>query len=266
MTDEKLFELCQLYGERARMWKQKFLGLLPEVYERRLYRKKGFSSIFEFGAKLGGVSEEQVKTVLRLDEKFKDKPELHNLLTGGIVSIHKLSRVASIASQTSSHFWADKVQVLPQASVEALVKDERIRQSCGKLLRAQNLSTAILQLSPEAIAKLQELQEKGIDVSSLILDLLKEREEKIQTKKHALLAEVTTSKNTSRYIPQRIKKLLIEEYGTKCAISSCKNKAQLIHHTQRFSIDKTHNPLYLAPLCQAHHRIAHVVDTKYAVH
>lgn len=29
----------------------KFIGLLPEVYRRKLYEKKGFSSIFEFGAR-----------------------------------------------------------------------------------------------------------------------------------------------------------------------------------------------------------------------
>ena len=57
ISDQQLYELCQKYGERARTWRQKFAGLLPEVYRRRLYEKKGFGSIFEFAAKLAGMSQ-----------------------------------------------------------------------------------------------------------------------------------------------------------------------------------------------------------------
>jgi hypothetical protein len=44
MSDENLYNLCILYGEKARMWRQKFIGLLPEVYKRRLFEKKGFAT------------------------------------------------------------------------------------------------------------------------------------------------------------------------------------------------------------------------------
>ncbi len=57
LTDEKLYELCKMYGARALEWRRKFIGLLPEVERRKLYRKKGFASVFEFAAKLAGVSQ-----------------------------------------------------------------------------------------------------------------------------------------------------------------------------------------------------------------
>ena len=53
MNDERILRLCAIYGERARYYRGKFLGLLPEVYKRKLYEKKGFSSVFEFAFKLG---------------------------------------------------------------------------------------------------------------------------------------------------------------------------------------------------------------------
>ena len=76
LTDKKLYELCEKYGASARLWRQKFIGLLPEVNRRRLYEKKGFSSIFEFAAKLCGLSAEQVRLTLNLEKRFENKPVL----------------------------------------------------------------------------------------------------------------------------------------------------------------------------------------------
>jgi hypothetical protein len=60
VSDEKLYALCKKYGENALYYRRKFIGLLPEVYKRKLYEKKKCGSIFEFAAKLCGVSEEHV--------------------------------------------------------------------------------------------------------------------------------------------------------------------------------------------------------------
>lgn len=261
MTNEQLFQLCQEYGAKAKEWRQKFLGLLPEVYKRRLYREKGFGSIFEFAAKLGGVSELQVNTVLHLDKKFEKTPELRKLLTSGEVSVHKLARIVTVAAPENQRYWASKIQSLPQASIEALVRDHI---GCGKVLRAQELSTddakTQIWLSSEAAEKLLELEQKGFDISLLILDFLKERDERIKNQK--ILLANQARQTSSRHIPKQTKQLLVQEHGSKCAISTCRKTAEQIHHTQRFSIDKTHNPFYLAPLCKAHHRIAHAVDMK----
>lgn len=76
MTDQELYNLCRKYGEMTLSAKRKFAGLLPEVLRRKLYEKKGFSSIFEFAARLAGMSREQVQLVLNLEKKFENKPLL----------------------------------------------------------------------------------------------------------------------------------------------------------------------------------------------
>lgn len=129
LTDQKILELCQKYGEQTRLWKQKFIGLLPEVNRRKLYEKKHFSSIFEFAAKLAGMSEEQVRLALNLEKKLDNKPVLKNLFTNGEVSINKLARVTSVVTQENEKFWANQVQLLPQKALEVLVRDERIHQN-----------------------------------------------------------------------------------------------------------------------------------------
>ena len=101
MTDEKLYELAKLYGRNALVWRQKFMGLLPEVERRKLYARKGCGSIFEFAYKLAGLSEQQVRTALNLEKRFESLPALKALLVEGEVSVSKLVRVASIATATN---------------------------------------------------------------------------------------------------------------------------------------------------------------------
>ena len=56
LSDRELYKLCKEYGTAARIWRRRFAGLLPEVLERRLYKKKGYTSLYEFAGKLAGMS------------------------------------------------------------------------------------------------------------------------------------------------------------------------------------------------------------------
>ena len=290
LSDEKLFRLCRMYGARSLEWRNKFIGLLPEVNRRKLYEKKGFGSIFEFAAKLAGVSKEQLGTVINLEKDFEDKPLLKRLLVTGEVSINKLVRIQSVATSENQAFWANQVQLLPNRALETLVRDERESQNQDgfqkPLFEANELhvqpkhlefSSPIsgqhtsLNLSNEVKERLAKLQAKGIDINQLLTELLDQHEEAITAEKNQISQEMSEKpiKKTSRYIPSKIKKVLSKEHGTKCSISTCEKAAKQIHHTQRFSLAKNqnsnldHDPSYLAPLCKEHHQIAHSIDIQY---
>ena len=144
--------------------------------------------------------------------------------------------------------------------------------------QAQTLE--ILNLSPEVVRKLTELQQKGIDINQLLLEFLGRRENEITEEKNIIAAKIEKLEevaslaelygvprdiavNTSRYIPRLTRNLLKKEFGTKCAVPTCNKKAQEIHHANRFSMSISHNPLFLAPLCTDHHKIAHSIDIKF---
>lgn len=59
---------------------EKFASLLPEVEKRKLYEEYGFYSIYEFAAKLAGLSHASVTEILRINRKLEDKPQLQNLI------------------------------------------------------------------------------------------------------------------------------------------------------------------------------------------
>jgi len=226
LPDEELFRLCRKYGENTRFWRQKFAGLLPEVFKRRLYVKKGYNSIFEFATKLAGMSHEQVRLVLNLERKFEDVPTLHSLLVNGEVSINKLARVASIATPENQEALAQQVQILSNRALETLVRDEKMaavnagmyagnaeRGVAGNpqiqgpdglqkpLFNAEVLHVhskvydigaavkIVTKLSPEVIKQLLELIEKNIDINEIISETLENREAGLAGAKEKAAAE-----------------------------------------------------------------------------
>ncbi|MEK9166713.1 MAG: hypothetical protein AAB836_00235 [Patescibacteria group bacterium] len=247
MNDKELLEMALTYGRNALLWRQKFIGLLPEIYKRRLFEQKGCSSIFEFAAKFCGLSNDQVRLTLKLEERFTEMPRLHEQLVTGEVSINKLARIASIATKENEVELSEIVQNMSQKAVETLVRDEKFTG-----MRAQTLS-----LNDEVRSRLVELQEKGIDVNELISAALNKREEEIAEEK---AQPVETAK--SRPVPAKTERLLTKEHGTKCSIPTCYKPSEVIHHTQTFALSHRHDPNYLAPLCKEHHEIAHAINLK----
>lgn len=267
LTDKNLYQLCKTYGERARIWRQKFAGLLPEVFRRKLYEKNGFSSIFEFAKKLAGMSEEQVRLTLNLEKRFAPMPVLQNLLTSGKVSVNKLTKIASIAKPENQKFLATQVQILSTRAVETLTNDEKIQNGLHEPMSEQkSLHVQTLKLSTKVHQKLLNLQQKGIDINNLLLELLQNREKEIENKKQQIAEQIVKKekqKEPTRHIPKPVKAILQEEYGQKCSIGNCQKPSVTIHHTRRFALFASHNPYYLAPLCKEHHELAHSIDANY---
>lgn len=249
--EAKLYSLCCEYGGKARHWRNKFIGLLPEVAKLELYKKLGFSSIFEFAAKLAGVSNDQVRLVLNLEQRFEDKPKLHRALIQGEVSLPKLARVVSIATAENESELISHLKVLPKAAIETMVRDMKA---------PSGLPGQTLNLSDTVTKKLLELQSKGIDVDALLMEFLQKREQEIQEEKTAVA--VKCRETSSRYIPVAVRRVIKKEHGTKCSMPSCQRPSVNVHHTQRFSLVQRHDPRYLAPLCKNHHTLAHAVDAR----
>lgn len=263
LTDKELYNLCKKYGENALHWRRKFIGLLPEVNRRRLYEKKGFCSIFEFAKRLCGLSEEQVRRVLNLEGRFRDKPGLHGALISGEVSVNKLARIASVATPENEDFWAEKAQQLPKSALETLIKDVKNENQNG-LFKPQIEGKSVpghkeeLHLESDIEAELLKLKRKGIDINQVLREFLEQRKQELAKEKE----ELSSLPTKSRYIPVKIRRHLEKEYGNKCSIESCARSAAVIHHTQRFALSASHNPKYMAPLCKEHHAIAHAIDAK----
>jgi hypothetical protein len=284
LSDADLYQKAKFYGRSAIEWRQKFMGLLPEVERRRLYEKHKFNSIFEFAYCLAGLNKQQVRTALNLDKQLSDKPTLKSLFESGKVSMHKIVRVKSVATPENEKEWADVVQNCSQSTVETLVRDLRTNEcvrtngcecasnSCQNgnglpkpLFEVKSLRAQDLKFTEGTIEKLLKLQEKGINIDELISGFLDQRENEIEEEKQEISKEVAEAGPTdSRYVQKKVRNILDKEYGTKCSAPGCNKPSMEIHHTLPFAIGHMHDPRFLAPLCKEHHQIAHLVNLKYA--
>ncbi len=210
ISNEKLLNMCKVWGKMALGARNKFIGLLPEVNKRKLYAKK-FVSIFHFAAVMAGVSREQVQSALNLANVFEKMPNLLALLVDGVVSVNKLRRVVSVATVENEAELANLVQTLSKAALETFVRDILMKQARDReaktvetqikdgLFEPQNTPiswpgpdseyTIKVQnsqpfeeyvsnppLNNSVKKKLNELAQKGIDINELIDTALAQRE------------------------------------------------------------------------------------------
>ena len=281
LTDKELYLICKKFGAAALEARRKFAGLLPEVYAREMserekggswLKKRGFLSVYEFAAKLAGLSRDQVDLVLHLEKRFEDKPVLQAALVSGEVSANKLARVVSIATAENQHDLLGKVETLSNRALEVFVKDFKNQNgSVEPKIDNKSLHVQTLELDEDIQNELIEMQKKGINVNQILRDFLHERKEKLEQEKSEIVEKQLHKRNdravigmpANRYVPIEVRRIVIKEFGNKCSAPGCLKPAENLHHENSFAIDQCHDPRYLKPLCKGHHELAHA-ETRHA--
>jgi len=282
LSDKELYLICKKWGRAALEARRKFAGLLPEVYKREMseqgkgrswLKKRGFFSIYEFAAKLAGMSRDQVDLVLRLERKFEDKPVLRDALVNGNISANKLARVVSIATAENQQEMLGKVETLSKRALEVFVNDFK-NQNGLEETKTDNTSlpghgkfdlNMDLELDDDVKTELIEMKKKGIDVNQLLREFLHERNKKLAREKSRVVEKQIRERDdraiigmpANRYVPMEVRKIIVKEFGNKCSTSGCQRFAENLHHEKIFAIDQCHDPRYLKPLCRGHHELAH---------
>ena len=273
-SEKQLDRQFRKFGGISLEYRHKCIGMLPEIFTKKIHIKKGYASIELYAAEFAGISHKQTRLTLNLEKRFakENKPDLHDALVSGRVSVNKLARVAAIATPENQRELAAKAEVLSKRALQVFVQDVKAAQGPqvqNGLFEAHNDQKSLpgqnseeLDLAPEILQQLLELKRKGIDINQLLSEFLEKRKQEIEEQKEQL-AQTEIKKKPSRYISVRVKKILKKEHGEKCSIHSCPKPSKEIHHTQRFGLASTHNPRYMAPLCKEHHEIAQTIDLQY---
>ncbi len=282
MTDKQLYRLCKKYGARALEARRKFAGLLPEVNRRGLFERRGFGSIYEFAARLAGMTRDQVDEVLRLERRFERMPVLREALVDGKVSAGKLARVAAVATVENSAQVLEMTRQLSYASLDIKVKEMQEKngsaepENLAKSLCAQNTNAPIafvkyisslqqtlaeLGISAEVAEKLDELKRKGLDLNQVLKGMLEKREKEIAAEELHIQERMEHElKDRSRYVPVTVKMLMYQKHGSRCSAEGCGRRADQIHHLRRFAGGGGQDPGNLRSLCRGHHELAHKLD------
>lgn len=253
MKINKLHKKFSEYGLNAKQWLHKCALMLPTIQKYQVWRHKGFSSIYEYAAKLAGMSKYQVDNSLRIIKKIKDKPELLKIAeTKGVNSVRP---VVTIATKQNAKFWAEKANKMTKNELEVYVRDIRNQNNQKTQEQAETKTATItMQLEKNLVHKINKYS-KG-DINKLIKHMLQLYEADLNKKLNQNKPE--TKKATSSHIPTKIRKFVEKRCQGKCEFPECNNKFKELHHTERLKSVKKHDPDKIIALCKAHHNLAHM--------
>ncbi|HBB02689.1 MAG: hypothetical protein US89_C0005G0102 [Candidatus Peregrinibacteria bacterium GW2011_GWF2_38_29] len=255
ILEKNLHARFTFYGKNSLKWKRKCTLLLPEIAKYRIWEKKGFFSIYEYAAKLAGMSHASVEAALWAMKKVEDKPELRRVIEEKGIEI--IRPIANIATQETAKFWAEKAMEMSRNTLAAYAKEykksERSAPCAGSGICHKNsdlFSDLNLQIKPEIAEKLQKLKGQGSwdDLMEKFINLY---EQKLEENKPQL------QENAKEYIPAKIKNYVLAKTNNTCAFPDCMKPYEILHHTERFALTHEHDPDSLIPLCKAHERMAH---------
>jgi len=257
-NDEKtLHKRFIRYGLNAKEWMRKRVLVLPEIAKRRIWEKKGFSSIYEYAAKLAGMSRNKVDEALWILRKIEDKPDLKKVVE--LKGIQSIKPVIAIANEENAKFWAEKAREMSRDTLRIYVKEFRNNFRAGPktnpgLFDQQailNKETITMELDKNLAEKLKKLKGSG-DWNDLLNQLIELREKEIESQKPKGV------KTDSRHIPNAIKAHVLAKTNGSCAFPGCVKAAEIFHHTKRFALHKAHEPDFIVGLCKEHERLAHL--------
>lgn len=316
-ADKVIHDQFTAYGRNAKEWARKCALLLPEIERRQIWRKRGFGSLFEYAAKLAGMSRNSVEDALRILRKIEDKPALQKVVASR--GLNAVRPVVAIATAGTDVFWAGKAREMSKNTLEVYVReykkldtaqfgkgmDQCRNGECGGVnggvgsadrldfrtsTAGQPEKFVTMNLTPEVAAELLKLKGRG-DWNSLMKELLELRRQKLEEEKpkmeesaarHSQIRNPNSEEKgaeepnmrepnvsavevkmsnlaaaKSRYIPAKIKKFVIKKTRGQCGYPGCAKPYEILHHTERWALQKNHDPDKLVPLCIAHERIAH---------
>lgn len=131
ITDKELHQKFIRLGADRRKLTNQLLAILPEIFERKIYRKYA-ATIEEYAGKFAGLGKGVVKKRLRLEKYLKDKPNLKAAIA--TEGVHKIALVASLATAENEAALADKLGNMSKSAVQELSKELRNKIQKGELI------------------------------------------------------------------------------------------------------------------------------------
>lgn len=252
MNDEQYFQLFRKRGALLLKGRKEFIAMIPRIYKNKMYKKKGFGSIYECAAKIGGVSHKMVDEVIRVDEKLKEMPKLREKIA--TVGLSKIKTVANVATKETDEEWSEKVSKMTRATLETHIRDIKNPIPGESIpITPQNAEFEHFQakLHPDILLKLQIIKQKmgkgttWNDVFRKFVEVPTPRPQKNPRPSNPKKRHLATAKR--------------RELEGRCMIAGCNRPAQEIHHKKPWAKHRSHDEL--EALCKAHHELAHQSDS-----
>ncbi len=181
LTDQELYKKCQEIGALTLKYRKQFLGMIPEVFKRKLYLQHNMHGIYEFAAKLAGVNRETVNEILRIYRLLNNAPILQEKLVLGEIPYTKLRPIASIVTKENQELWLKKVETMSRPALEVYVreiKEQEERQEAGQRIQQTGILPVCCGLPWKEEEKYETLSMKVNSRTAAKMRVFKQRLEK----------------------------------------------------------------------------------------
>jgi hypothetical protein len=234
-------EFVRLGRERNKIT-YKLLAMLPKIEKLKIYENEGYGSIYDYAARIAGLSPGVVGKALKLEKKLQNMPHLQKAVeTQGI---NKVGIVAGLATEENEKELAEKIVHMSKPALQEYSKEKRGKITTGwKVELDEKMMFLFL--------KLKKKLGKNLSNKECLRKILEKMEEKPKPHKQAKETIKIPGEKVSRHISVHQKRTLSEQ----CIHPSCHRPAEIIHHPDRFSVSHDHENL--KPLCKQHHEFAH---------
>lgn len=254
--DRQIHQQFSQYGQNTREWMRKCVLLFPEIERREIWKKKRCGSIYEYAARLAGMSRAMVDEALWVLKKVEDKAELMKIVQEK--GLRRVRPLVSIATKETESFWAEKARVMSRSTLETYVKNYRLELIPGNKPLPEKRTIA-LELPLALAQRLEQAQKRADFIGEIEIMLSKlEAKEKEEQRKVVSKANSKLMEAPSRHMPTQVKRHVLQRTDGLCAYPRCIKPATSLHHTQRWALEKVHDPQRLHGLCTPHERLAHL--------
>jgi len=259
-ADLQLHRQFVRYGTNAKEWMQKCILLLPEIQRHKIWAKKRFGSIYEYAAKLAGMSQRQVDNALWVLNRIEGRSELMRVVEEK--GVNAVRPIVTIATVENDKFLAEKARGVTVRELEAFAKAVRSGKCsdevCEKLQiefpHVGDFQPGKVQISMELPSEVAEQLKKlkgDKDWGELMKEFLQFRKEKLQREKPESVA------TESRHVPAEIDHFVRARDNNTCVFPGCSRACAELHHVDSFALAKVHDPDRIFCLCGGHHDLAH---------
>ena len=228
------------------------LNMLPEIYESGIWKKYA-GDIYKYAGRYGGIGRSSVEKRLKLEKHLENKPQLKAAIEK--VGIHKVALMATIATPANEKMLADKALNMSKNALQTLSKELRGNDSIEPCQARPVKITIELDAEMTFLFLKFKKKFKNLNNKEVMKKLLEQADEKHPKKSLATDPKPANfiTGDEKRYVPAAKKRVVVGDW--KCQYPSCNKPYQQMHHTKRFSENKTHEGL--VALCSDHHEFMH---------
>lgn len=286
MQDSELLEKIKSAVLDERKSITRVLHLLQEVEARKLYAKRGFSSLFQFAVDYLGYSESAAHRRISAMRAVKEIPSIENKILSGSLTLTNVAQVQGFIKQETKTSGPvsleEKVKIFDQAQNKSTRECEKLLltknpQALPKERRRQitaEVTELKILLPEEVINQIQELKSlwshknPNMTDGELIVEMLKtclkqSKKGLKPTDELKPLPAPEVKKTKTRYIAKAIRQTVWQRDQGRCQFRDpltkhrCDSRHLLqIDHIRPWALGGDHDPDNLRLLCATHNQLA----------